>query len=141
MAGHTPGALMRLWFEEVWNQRRSDRVADLLAPNGVIHATDEEGGDTHGPEAFIAFQARMLAAFPDIRFSLHEVVADDRVAAARWTATLTHTGEGMGEPTGQPVTLTGMSMIRVENGMGVEGWNEWDRLGLAVACRRLAPVG
>jgi predicted ester cyclase len=140
MALRTPAELIRLWFEEVWNRRDADRIAEYLAPDGVIHATDEEGGDTHGPQQFRAFHQRMLAAFPDIHFTVVEVLADDRMAAARWTARLTHCGIGMGEPTGAAITLSGMSMLRVENGMGVEGWNEWDRLRLALACRRVVPA-
>ena len=141
MAKASPAELIRRWFEEVWNERRADRIAELLAPHAVIHAADEDGGDAHGPEAFRAYQTRMLAAFPDIRFTLHDVVGDDRLAAARWTATMTHAGEGFGVPTGEQVTLSGMSLIRCEDGVGVEGWNEWDRLRLALACGRVLPPG
>ncbi len=138
MAQRSPGELIRLWFEEIWNQRAADRIPAYLAPHGVIHATDEEGGDATGPEEFRVFHQRMLAAFPDIRFTIHDVIENGDSAAARWSATLTHCGNGMGEPTGAAITVTGMSIIRAENGMGVEGWNEWDRLSLALACGQVA---
>lgn len=138
MAHRAPGELIRLRFEEIWNRREADRIPLYLAPHGVVHATDEEGGDATGPEQFRVFHQRMLAAFPDIRFSVHEVIEDATRAAARWSATLTHCGEGLGQPTGAAITVTGMSIIRVEEGMGVEGWNEWDRLSLGLACGTVA---
>ena len=136
-AALTPGEMIRHWFEEVWNQRAADRIPLYLAAHAVIHATDEEGGDTQGPEGFRRFQERMLAAFPDIQFTILDVIEDDSRAVARWSATLTHCGIGMGEPTGGRITVTGMSMVRMGNGIGVEGWNEWDRLSLALACRHV----
>ena len=51
--------------------------------------------------------------------------------ASRWTATMLHTGDGLGVPaTGRPVTVTGMSMARLRNGRMVEGWNNWDTMEL-----------
>jgi len=140
MATYTPGELMRSWFEDVWNNRAADKIALHLAPHAVMHATDEEGGDTEGPEGFRKFQERILAAFPDIRFTILDVLEDETRAVARWSATLTHCGTGFGEPTGGRVTVTGMSMVRLENGVGVESWDEWDRLSLALACRKVVPA-
>lgn len=135
MAAPSPAALMRLWFQEVWNEKRADRIAKLVAPGCVVHNVDEKGGDAHGPEALLAFQARIVAAFPDIRITLHEIVESGELVAGRWSAELTHTGHGLGvPPTGKAVTLTGMSMARVRDGRIVESWDEWDRMRLALAC-------
>jgi predicted ester cyclase len=139
MATRSPGEIMRLWFQEVWNGRRADRIGAYLAPHGVVYAVDETGADAKGPEAFRAFQQRFLDAFSDVHFTMHDVVEAGPAAAGRWSARLTHSGSGLGvPPTGATVTLTGMSMIRVEDGLVVEAWNEWDRLKLATACRMVA---
>ena len=51
--------------------------------------------------------------------------------ATRWTATMVHSGDGFGIPaTGQRVTVTGMSMARLRDGVMVEGWNNWDTMAL-----------
>jgi predicted ester cyclase len=141
MATRSPGEIMRLWFEEVWNGRDSERIAAYLAPHGVIYAVDEAGADARGPEQFRQFHQRFLDAFSGIRFTMDEVIEAGPMAASRWSVRLTHSGGGLGvPPTGAEVTLTGMAMIRVEDGMVVEGWNEWDRLKLATACRMVAPT-
>jgi hypothetical protein len=54
----------------------------------------------------------------------------DRVVT-RWTARGTHRGELMGiPPTGKPVTMTGITINRLEGGKVVEDWTVFDQLGL-----------
>jgi predicted ester cyclase len=51
--------------------------------------------------------------------------------AVRWRCTGTHTGGGLGVPsTGKPMTVTGMSILRVQNDEIVEAWNNFDVLGM-----------
>jgi len=42
--------LGRRWFEEVWNQKRREAIAEMLLPESVIH---DGGIDSTGPEGFI----------------------------------------------------------------------------------------
>ncbi|MBC9178153.1 ester cyclase [Pseudoroseomonas ludipueritiae] len=137
----SPGAIFRLWFEEVWNQRDASRIAAYLAPEAIIHAADMQGADARGPAGFQPFFEQFLENFSGIRFTVHEVIEAGDMAAGRWTVQLTHSGDGFGvRATGQTMAITGMSMIRVAGDQVVEGWNEWDRLRLATACRMLVPV-
>jgi predicted ester cyclase len=51
--------------------------------------------------------------------------------AARWSGTGTHRGDGLGFPaTGRQVEFHGMTIVRVEQGKLVEGWNVFDQLGM-----------
>jgi predicted ester cyclase len=132
MTEGTAAALFRTWFNEVWNERKRDRIDAHVAPNCRIHALAEGGEVVTGPDGFRPFYDQLCRAFPDIRFEVHEVVGGDDFAAGRWSARMTHQGEGMGvAATGQALTLSGMAMIRVEGGKMIESWNEWDRLKLA----------
>jgi predicted ester cyclase len=71
--------------------------------------------------------------------TLEKVVEEGDTAFGRWTATLTHTGEGLGiAPTGRALKVCGMSALRVQGGEIVEGWNNWDQIGLA---RQLGILG
>jgi predicted ester cyclase len=142
MPAQSAGAVLRLWFDEVWNRRDAGRIRTYMAPDGIAHAVDETGADAHGPAAFEVFFERFLDSFSDIHFTMHDVVEAGPMAAGRWTARLTHSGPGLGvAPTGQTVTVSGMSMVRVEDGLIREGWNEWDRLGMATACQLAVPGG
>jgi predicted ester cyclase len=49
----------------------------------------------------------------------------------RWVFTGKHTGEGLGvAPSGVAINVTGITIMRVPNGMLIEGWQNWDMLGL-----------
>ncbi len=59
------------------------------------------------------------------------ILADGDLVAARWTTTGTHTGPWGGvEPTGTPVTFSGVNVFRFADGKVVELWNHRDDLGL-----------
>jgi hypothetical protein len=43
----------------------------------------------------------------------------------------THKGDGLGfAATGHAIKLTGITIIEIENGMMIHGWNNWDQLGM-----------
>jgi steroid delta-isomerase-like uncharacterized protein len=130
----TSGETLRCWFEEVWNQRDPGRVEAYFAPDTRLHSLGGSDGDMVGPDAFKAFLQRFLDSFTDIAIVVHDVVEAGPMVAGRWTATMTHTGDGLGiPPTGRCVTISGMSLARIEGGVIREGWDEWDRMGLARA--------
>ena len=59
------------------------------------------------------------------------MIAEGDFTVARFTARMTHGGDGIGvKATGRRVTLGGMVMIRWEGGRIAEGWNEFDAAGL-----------
>jgi len=85
----------------------------------------------NGAAAFKEFAARLRGAFPDIHVRIDQTIEEGDMIAARWTATMTHSGDQLGiAPTGQRVGVTGMSMARLRDGIMVEGWNNWDTMAL-----------
>jgi steroid delta-isomerase-like uncharacterized protein len=116
------------WFEEVWNKGRRASIAELLAPDAVLHEDDK---DIVGPEGFYAFYDRLNAAFSDFRVTVQDTIAEGDRVCVRWTCSCKHTGDAMGMPaTQKTVHVTGMSILRVANGRMVEGWQNWDMLGM-----------
>ncbi len=118
-------ALARRWFEEVWNERRTETIHELLTPESVCHS---ERGPLQGADAFIELgYTPFLNAFPDMRVRMEGVVAENDQVVVRWQAKATHTGEGFGmPPTGRRVTFRGMTWIRYANGKMMEGWDVWN---------------
>jgi steroid delta-isomerase-like uncharacterized protein len=113
------------WFDEVWNQRRDEAVDELMSPEGVGHT---ENGEFRGPEGFRAYRDVFLRAFPDVRIRIDGVMADGENAVLRWSATGTHTGEGLGmPPSGRPIAVHGMTWVVVRGGQIVEGWDRWNQ--------------
>jgi steroid delta-isomerase-like uncharacterized protein len=130
--------IFRRWFEEVWNQGREATIDAMFAPAGIAYGLG--GPDEHhrGPAAFKPFWAQLRNAFPDIRFAIDDTVEQGDLVAGRWSAAMTHTGDGLGVPaTQKPLSITGMSFMRIADGQIVEAWNNWDQhvlvreLGLA----------
>ncbi len=124
-------ALGRRWFEEVWNQKRSEAVPELLAADAVMHGISEMGGDVRGPEGFLAMHARLLSAFPDMQIELQDCFGAGDKIVVRWMATMRHTGPGLGiEATGAEIRLSGMGIARIAGGKVQETWDNWDRMAM-----------
>ena len=120
--------LGRRWFEQVWNQGRREAIAEMFAPDGIIH---DGGTESRGPEGFYPFFDRINASFSDMRLIVEDTFGEGDKICIRWSCTATHTGNGLGlAPTGRTVSMTGISVIRVLGGKFVEAWQNWDMLGL-----------
>ena len=125
-------AVVRRWFEEVWNKGRAAAIDEMLAPNGVIHGL---GQSMHGPSEFKAFHAGYRTAFPDVKIHIDDIVAEGDTVAVRWSAIATHGGELLGfAATQKAVTFTGMGFARVRDGKIIEGWNNYDELRVLGSC-------
>jgi len=124
-------ALGRRWFEEVWNQKKSESVPELLAAGCVMHGISETGEDVRGHAGFLALHAKLLSAFPDMQFTLDDCFGDGEKIVVRWTATMRHTGQGLGiEATGAEIKLRGMGIARIAGGKVQETWDNWDRMAM-----------
>jgi steroid delta-isomerase-like uncharacterized protein len=120
--------LIASWFEGVWNQGRPEIIDEMLAADTVLHDGDV---DSHGPGGFKRFYDRMQSAFSNIHVTLHQVISEGDSSCVRWSATMRHTGAGLGPPaTGKELHTTGITLIRSRDGRFAEAWQNWDMLGL-----------
>ncbi|MEV4262410.1 ester cyclase [Kribbella sp. NPDC049584] len=72
----------------------------------------------------------MRAAFPDWHSDLHALIAEGDLVVERFTASGTHRGEVMGvPPSGKTVSLPGINIWRLRDGLIVERWGRLDDLG------------
>ena len=113
---------------EVWDQRDTSIIDEIVAKDYLYHIPTE---DVRGPERYKQWVKRYHIAFPDIRFTIEDMVAEEDKVVTRWTARGTHKGDLMGiPPTGKPMTVTGTHMYRLISGKLVEQWGNWDQLGM-----------
>jgi steroid delta-isomerase-like uncharacterized protein len=127
---HDLKALSRQWFEEVWNKRRMSAVRELSHTDARAYGLAPEGQAISFDE-FPAFQKRFVETFPDFHITVDDVIEEGDKTVVRLTATGTHTGNAMGvPPTGRPIKITGMIMMRWKDGKIIEGWNEFDAWGM-----------
>jgi steroid delta-isomerase-like uncharacterized protein len=125
-------AVIRRWFEEVWNKGRMEAIDEMASPDIVGHGQAQHNTDI-GLEQFKPFVVDLRTAFPDMNVVIDQTIEQGDKVAARWTSTMTHKGHFLGfAPTGKKVVITGTSIQRILNGKIVEGWDNWDQLGLMV---------
>jgi steroid delta-isomerase-like uncharacterized protein len=116
---------------DAFNSGDLDSLDDIISQDAVDHDPQNPFGGTPGPEGTKQAISMYRAAFPDLRIEVEAQVAEGDLVVTRWTSTGTHEGDMPSLPASHnKVTVTGMGMDRVENGKIVEGWNNWDTLGM-----------
>jgi steroid delta-isomerase-like uncharacterized protein len=125
-------ALIRRWFEEVWNKGREEAIDELFDEEGVAHGlADVAGGALRGPEGFKPFFRSFREAFPGIEVVVEDTVAEGDRVAARCTVRGHHRGDTLGfAATDSPVEFTGIAIVRASGGKIVEAWNNFDFMSM-----------
>jgi predicted ester cyclase len=115
---------------EAFNGDDGAAVDDLFALNYVDHDRSRAGLPV-GPAGVKQAWGMLRAAFPDLRVTIEEVIAEGDRVAVRGVIRGTHRGDLMGiPPTGKAVTMALIDINRIEGGQLVERWGEADTLGL-----------
>lgn len=129
-------AVVRRWFDEVWNQGRSEVIEELFDEYGIAHGlADDPAHPITGPRDYRPFYDVFRQAFPNIEIVIEDMIAEDDKVAARCSVRGKHEGEFRGiAPTQAPVEITGMTIVRVANGKIVEAWNNFDFMNLYKQC-------
>ena len=107
-------AVAQRYVEEPWNKGNLDVLDELCGSNFNI----EGFGGVEGLKAAIT---SYRTSFPDLHFTVEEVIAEEDKVAYRWIARGTHQGayEGIA-PTGKPITATGITILRIVDGKVIE---------------------
>ena len=118
----------RVW-DEVWHQGDFSAIDELFDPRFVRHDLDPaQGQDRKQNENFIR---RMRSAFPDLRFTIDDVIAKGDKVVTRYHFEGTHLGDAMGfKATGKKVRYTGVLIQRFDGGKIAEQWTEANLLSL-----------
>ncbi len=133
-------AIVRRYFEEIWNQGKLNVIPELIAANHVHH--DPANPGLSGPDGMKQLVSTYRAAFPDVHFTLEDQIAEENRVVSRWTSGGTHQGELMGiGPTNKTITITGIDIHRIVNGKIEEHWSNWDTLGLLQQLGVVPPPG
>jgi steroid delta-isomerase-like uncharacterized protein len=131
----------RRLLEEAFGQGRVELVDEHVAADAVDHdpANPE---DVRGPAGLKEQILMYRAAFPDLQFTVEDIIDQDDRVVIRWSSRGTHQGELMGlAPTGKIVTVTGISIDRFADGKVAESWTNWDVLGLMRQLGAAPPPG
>jgi hypothetical protein len=112
--------LMLKYYEEVWSNGNTDFVYEALAPDfqwwfGISELF------LVGPDAVKAHADNLHASIDGMGLTVDLILAEGDYVAIRWTLTSTPEGTPGAAAT---VLCTGNDIVRMENGMAAEMWQE-----------------
>ena len=117
---------IRDFWDAAWNRGDLSAVDSLIAPNYVRHSIDPEPRDREYVKESIL---SLRAAFPDLRSTIEDMVAEGDKVVTRWSAEGTQLGEFLGFPaTGTHIVTEGVLIARFDDGQIVEEWATWNAL-------------
>jgi len=123
-------ALYRRTFEEVFNQGNLAIVDDLVAPDFLNHEVPP-GMNNRGPDSTRQIVRMLRTAFPDLHFTIEDLVAEGDTVAGRVTMSGTHLGPFQGiPPTGRSFEQAHMHFVRFRDGKAIEHRAVRDDLGM-----------
>jgi steroid delta-isomerase-like uncharacterized protein len=104
-----------------------DILEEVYAPDVVWHEPDQE---IRGLEQAKKFVSAYKTAFPDMKITVEDVIAEGDKVVCRVTLRGTHQGETeeFGPPTGRQIEGAGITISRIEGGKIVEDWDSYDNL-------------
>ena len=122
-------ASMRRFYDEVFNKKNRAAIDEFIAPNHVDHAAPP--GMPGGLQGVKQTINMYLTAFPDLHFTVEDLIAEGDKVVTRLTVRGTQQGEFMGiPPTGKHATVKAIDINRIVGGKSIEHWLEMDTLGL-----------
>ena len=117
-------------FTEFINTASEKLAAELISPNAVFHVPGRSE-PMRGPAGYLAIIEMMRGGFPDIQWTLEELIAEGDKIAARFTMRGTHQGTFLGvPPTGRKIEVKAMNFYRLSGGQFVEEHGQPDLLGV-----------
>jgi len=123
-------AIVRRLFTELWNNGNLSVADEVFTPN-YAHYDPSTPDFGHGPDSEKKRTALYRTAFPDLHLTIEDVIAEGETVMTRWSCRGTHKGDLNGiAPTGKHITIAGVTVARCSNGKIVEGYVNWDALGL-----------
>jgi steroid delta-isomerase-like uncharacterized protein len=110
------------------SDRHLDDVVAQAAPGCLFYGWAPE---TLNADGYKEFMSALLAAFPDSRFVVDDVIAEGDKVAVRHRLLGTHQGEFQGvPPTGKSVETNAIVIFHIQNGMITEAWLNADIMGM-----------
>jgi steroid delta-isomerase-like uncharacterized protein len=129
------------FVEELWNQRRLEIADDLFDKDCQTFQLQSGAPATaapRGPEIIKEHISDWLSGFPDLTFTIEQMIAEGDRVSSLLTVDGTHTGSWQGiPPSGKRINIRMMTIHRIQNGKIIEDWVIVESLGF---CQQLGIV-
>ena len=118
--------------DELFNAGNMAVAHELVAPEAIDHEEAPPGISGTVAEQLQQIVGLFHSAFPNVQFTVDDMIGEGDKVAARVTISGTHQGEFMGIPaSGRPIDVQVIDILRFgEDGMMVEHWAVTDNLSM-----------
>lgn len=117
-------------FTDFINTASKELAAELISPNAIFYVPGRPE-PMSGPTGYLEIISMMRSGFPDIQWTLEEMIAEGDKVAARFTMRGTHQGAFFGvPPTGKKISVKAMNFYRLSGEQIVEEHGQPDLLSL-----------
>lgn len=111
-------AIARRYFEDIWNKRNPAAIDEVVAATFVGHAP---GATIQGAEALKQRVTTGLAHYPDVHFTIEDMIGEGDKVCIRWIYRATAAGK--------EAAIAGMHLFRITSGKIEEFWISTNELG------------
>ena len=128
-------ATLKRMYDEVWNTGDISKVSELASP-------DYHYGDYKGPDGWGQIVSLVRSAFPDLKYTIDQVIGEGDWLAYRTTAEGTHKGKyGDIEPTNKLIKWNQVFFSQFKDGKIVTTIALGDRLAVYQQMGVAPPMG
>ena len=128
-----PEQLINRFVEELWNGRRLDVADEIFSTDCVTHQLRSGApmdAVPRGPEEIKVHVADWIASFPDLRFSIEQMLSKEDRVVTQLLMEGTHQGAWLGIPaSGKKMQIRMFTVHRLVKGKIVEDWVLVESLG------------
>jgi steroid delta-isomerase-like uncharacterized protein len=118
--------VVQRFVEECWNQGNLNKVSELLTEQVQFHDAVFPNLNP-GVQNIKNHIEGCRRAFPDLKFTIDDTIAERNEVVNHWRATGTHKGQFLGmQPTNRKVTIDGTSIYRIEGAKIAESHANWN---------------
>jgi steroid delta-isomerase-like uncharacterized protein len=127
-------------FTEFINTASEEFAEELIAPDATFHVPGRSE-PMRGPGGYLAIIGMMREGFPNVRWTMEEMVSEGDKVAARFTMRGTHQGPFFGvPPTGTEIVVQALNLYHLADGQIVEEHGHPDMLSLLRQIGALPPT-
>lgn len=117
-------------FVQFINTADENLAQQLISPLAKFHVPAQPE-PLQGPKGYLMIIAMMRSGFPDIQWTLEEMIAEGGNVAVRYTMQGTHQGEFFGfAATGKSILVQALNFYHLVDDQIVEEYGQPDMLGL-----------
>ena len=112
--------VIETWFHRVWTKEDSNAIEELFIPDGKAKGLG--ANPRVGPEGFKQFHSALRGLLCDFVITI-----DKTVEEGDWISVVC-TLRAKSRRSGDPIEITGQTMVRIVDGKLTEAYNHWDFL-------------